>query len=69
MFYKHLPHCTVYFVITNKLQLHEQTRLEQAVSEVARLRKEKGKLMDLGNEMRAALNRVERTSYCRICCG
>ena len=35
-----------------------QRRLEQTVSEVSRLRDERTRLMDVGNELRAALNRV-----------
>jgi hypothetical protein len=36
----------------------QQQRLEQTVSEVTRLRNERSRLMDVGNELRAALNRV-----------
>lgn len=38
-----------------------QQRLEQTVSEVTRLRNERTRLMDVGNELRAALNRVQNT--------
>jgi hypothetical protein len=37
-----------------------ETRLQQATAEIVRLRDERRKLMNLGNEMRAALNRQKR---------
>ena len=44
-----------------------QQRLEQTVSEVTRLRNERSRLMDVGNELRAALNRVSCVRVCVSC--
>jgi hypothetical protein len=48
---------TLMFLLPSVLNFQQQ-RLEQTVSEVTRLRNERSRLMDVGNELRAALNRV-----------
>lgn len=36
-----------------------QTRLQQTIEEVMRLREERMSVMDVGNKLRSALNKVE----------